>query len=47
MLEQIGPARFSRLNGIAGYKKSEVKTGKFWIPSRYDARLLLQQNLCW
>jgi len=26
-LEQVGPAKFSRLNGIAAYKKSQVKTG--------------------
>lgn len=25
-LEQVGPAKFSRLNGIAGYKKSDIKT---------------------
>ena len=38
-LEQIGPSKFARLNGVAGFKKSTVKTGNFTFSLHHQIQI--------
>ena len=41
-MERVGPQKFSRLNGIAAYKKDNIKIGqysfKIWFSFLYNVR---------